>query len=47
MSLVQYPTEGFCKVVTSIDYAGNVLHDEISGFLPVLDGEMLYVDMTS
>jgi len=46
VAFVQHPAKRLGEVVRGIDDPGDVAHDEIAGVFPVLDGEVLDVDMT-
>jgi hypothetical protein len=39
------PSNGLGKTITWIDYTGNLVEIEVSSFLPVLEGKILYANM--
>ena len=43
---MQNPTKGLGEVVRGVDYPWDVLHDDVAGILPILDGKVLDVNMT-
>ena len=46
MSFVENPTKRFSKIITGVDNARDVSHDEVTFILPILNGKMLNVDMS-
>lgn len=45
MPFVQHPAKWLGQVIGRVDDAMNELHDDCTGFLPVLNGEVLDVDV--
>ena len=43
---MQYPTKRFGEVIGGIDDARDVVHDDFTGFLPILNGKVLNIDVT-
>ena len=46
MSVMEYPTEWFCKSVSGIDSAFDELHFDVVFAFPFLDGEVRDIDVT-
>ena len=46
MPLVKDPAEGFGKIIGGVDNTRNELHDDGVVFFPILDGKMLYVNVS-
>ena len=46
VAIVQDPAQGFGQIVSGVDNARHVVHDDIAGILPILDGKVLDIDMT-
>ena len=46
MSCVENPTKWFCQVVRRVQDARDVQHDDVAGFLPILNSKIADVDMT-
>ena len=45
MSVMEYPTEWFCKSVSGIDSAFDELHFDVVFAFPFLDGEVRDINM--
>jgi hypothetical protein len=45
VSRVKNPANGFGKTIAGIDNTGNLGEIKVTGFLPVLEGKVLYIDV--
>jgi len=46
MSVVQHPSEGFGQIIGRIYYTRDKFHNNCAGFLPILYGEVLDINVT-
>lgn len=46
MTLMEDPTKWFGKVVGGIEDTWNMLHIYVAGVLPILNGKVLYIDVS-
>ena len=46
MASMEDPSEGLGEVVSRVENAGDVFHEDVTTFFPVLNSEVLDVDVT-